>query len=224
MSDLFHQATLTHDQSQTLNRTTCGSTRNAISFVELQDGCEPCNLQAGRQADLFGPHPYHASRGVQPVKASVKQMTAISGRVSTGSGKSVNLQNALVSNLRTRLARDGLTPFLMTLNTRVTPLGRLYCQACLSVRHKKERESFGLLPTVTAREGRDWSKAQILASLDNGTGVAKRICNKSTQALTKNLISGLNPYFAAWMMGYPKEWIYCAVSAMQSFRRSRRNS
>ncbi len=68
-----------------------------------------------------------------------------------------------------------------------------------------------LLPTVTAREGRDWSRPSVLASLDNGTGVAKRICAKSTQPLPE-VPSGLNPSFAGWMMGYPPEWIDSAPS------------
>lgn len=216
--------TSTRGQLQTCSPATLPDTPNAISSQESGDGRLPCSLQAGLQTDMFGARPCLANLGVQQVKAKGKQMTATSGRVSTGSGKSVNLQNALVNNLRTRLARDGLTPFPMILKVRATPLGRLYCQACLLAHHKSERESFGLLPTVTAREGRDWSKAQILASLDNGTGVAKRICNNSTQALTRNLISGLNPYFAAWMMGFPADWVRCMVSATRSSRKSRRNS
>ena len=34
----------------------------------------------------------------------------------------------------------------------------------------------------------------------------------------------LNPEFSCWLMGYPPEWCECAVTAMQSFRKSRRNS
>lgn len=203
---------------------TSTDTHSATSFAESLDGVLPSTLQDSLEIDLLGQQVSPANLGVVLEKAKALQMTAISGRISSGSGKSVSLQNALESNLRTRLARDGLTPFPMILKARATPLGRRYCQACLLVRHKIERESFGLLPTVTAREGRDWSKAQILARLDNGTGVAKRICNKSTQALTKNLISGLNPYFAAWMMGYPPDWLNCMRLGIQSFRKSRRNS
>lgn len=180
---------------------------NIISLPVLEDGPSPCSLQAGPQVEEFGRQVSHANPGVVPVKVKVQMMTAISGRVSTGSGKSVNLTNALVNNLHTRLARDGSMPWRMTLKPKTTPLGRLYFEDVLLVHHNSERESFGLLPTVTAREGRDWSKAQILANLDNGTGVAKRICNLSQKALTRNLVTGLNPYFAAWMMGFPRGWI-----------------
>ena len=31
--------------------------------------------------------------------------------------------------------------------------------------------------------------------------------------------SQLNPFFALWLMGYPVEWGYCGVRAMQSYRK-----
>ncbi len=189
------------------NPETSTDTHSATSLQGLGVGLMHCSLQDGPQADVFGQQAFHVSPGVVPVKEKAQMMTAISGRLSTGSGKSVNLTNALANNLRTRLARDGSMPWRMTLKPKTTPFHRLYFEDVLLVHHSSERESFGLLPTVTAREGRDWSKAQILAKLDNGTGVAKRICNLSPKALTQNLISGLNPYFAAWMMGFPKSWI-----------------
>jgi hypothetical protein len=209
---------------QTFNLETFMDSHNAISSLEFAAGLFLSTLPGGHEIDLFGQQASPASLGVAPEKVKALQMTAISGRISSGSGGSVSLQVALANNLRTRLARAGLTLSPMTLKARDTPLHRLYCEAIFAGHRKSERESFGLLPTVTAREGRDWSKAQILASLDNGTGVAKRICNNSTEALTKNLISGLNPYFAAWMMGYPPAWLNSMRLGIQSFRKSRRNS
>lgn len=34
----------------------------------------------------------------------------------------------------------------------------------------------------------------------------------------------LNPEFVFWLMGFPAEWVYCALAAMQSFRKSRPKS
>ena len=60
------------------------------------------------------------------------------------------------------------------------------------------------LPTPTAREGRDWSRAEVLAKLDRGDGVAKRIC--SLLIPSSPTITGLNPCFAEAMMTFPIGW------------------
>jgi hypothetical protein len=65
---------------------------------------------------------------------------------------------------------------------------------------------FGYVPTCVAREGRDWSRYSILARLDRGDGVAKRICNKSTAIPSDDPIVGLNPSFAEWMFHIPEGW------------------
>lgn len=64
----------------------------------------------------------------------------------------------------------------------------------------------GLLPTLSAREGKDWSQAKILARLDNGGCVARRICSASQRLRSSAQVVGLNPCFAEWMMGYPETW------------------
>lgn len=43
------------------------------------------------------------------------------------------------------------------------------------------------------------------------------------QVLTENR-GQLCPEFVCWLMGFPNEWLVCMVSAMQSYRRSRRSS
>lgn len=62
----------------------------------------------------------------------------------------------------------------------------------------------GLLPTLTAQEGRDWSKASILARLDKGGRVARRLCSRLIP-LCQDIV-GLNPSFAEWMAGYQVGW------------------
>ena len=63
-----------------------------------------------------------------------------------------------------------------------------------------------LLPSPSAREGKDWSKLKILASLDRGDGVAKRICALSETTRLSEEIGGLNPSFGEWMQGFPAGW------------------
>lgn len=86
----------------------------------------------------------------------------------------------------------------MMLNGTVFPLPTLA--------HVTRGIEFGYLPTPAAREGRDWSRFSILAKLDKGDGVAKRICNKSTITPLNDPIVGLNPCFAEKMFDYPEGW------------------
>lgn len=76
-----------------------------------------------------------------------------------------------------------------------------------------EAMAAALLPTPSAREGKDWSRLSLLASLDRGDGVAKRICRLSPQTRSEEGIGGLNPSFAEWMMGFPEGWTDCDAPA-----------
>lgn len=69
--------------------------------------------------------------------------------------------------------------------------------------HTFENES-GYLPTPCKTEGRDWSRATILARLDRGGRVCRRLC--SVGLSDSQEIVGLNPSFAEWMMGWPIGW------------------
>jgi hypothetical protein len=46
----------------------------------------------------------------------------------------------------------------------------------------------------------------------------------SSAATTSTAGFRLNPHFSRWLMGFPPEWCDCAVTAMQSFPKSRRRS
>ena len=68
--------------------------------------------------------------------------------------------------------------------------------------HKIETGS-GLLPTLCKSEFRDSSKARILAAMDKGGRVARRICSRSLMLRSSEMTVSLNPSFAEWMTGYP---------------------
>jgi hypothetical protein len=78
------------------------------------------------------------------------------------------------------------------------------------------------LPTPSAREGRDWSKASILARLDRGGCVARRVCSRTIPS--EDQVVGLNPSFGEWMMGFPIGWTDLGASATPSSRKSRKSS
>ena len=64
----------------------------------------------------------------------------------------------------------------------------------------------GLLPTLPKSEPRDCSQAQILARLDKGGRVARRICSQSQTLRSSGEIVTLNPCFAEWVAGFPEGW------------------
>lgn len=78
-----------------------------------------------------------------------------------------------------------------------------------------DEDAYSLLPTIVASESRDRSRAEVLASMDNGGRVARRICSRSTSLHSSKEIVGLNPSFGEVMMGFPIGWTELDASEMQ---------
>jgi len=74
---------------------------------------------------------------------------------------------------------------------------------------------YGLLPTLPASECKDFSRGEVLARLDSGGRVARRICSKSTLRHSTEVV-GLNPLFAEDMSGLPIGWTELKPVEMQS--------
>lgn len=68
---------------------------------------------------------------------------------------------------------------------------------------RRSATEFGLLPTLAKSEKSDWSQARILADLDKGGRVARRICRLSQTIRSSQEKVGLNPSFAEWMTNLP---------------------
>jgi len=90
-------------------------------------------------------------------------------------------------------------------------------------RHSLESAS-GLLPTLPASEWKDCSKASVLARLDRGGRVARRICSTSPGLRSSKEIVFLNPCFGEWMSGLPIGWTDCTLSETPSSHKSRKRS
>ena len=85
-------------------------------------------------------------------------------------------------------------------------------------------------PTPAARDHKDTgdlSKSQFRKDgkerMDTVPRVAFGATSTSCPALTEKR-GALNPEHSRWLMGYPAEWGSCGATAMQSCRKSRRNS
>lgn len=99
---------------------------------------------------------------------------------------------------------DGLDEFCQTWpRSGMMRSGMLYRLPELA-RYKTETE-FGLLPTLAKTENKDFSRGSVLAKLDKGGRVARRICRKSSLIHSEE-ICGLNPSFAEDVAGYPIGW------------------
>lgn len=203
------------------------NTLNAISLPVLADGQLHSGKQDGQTIDLFGQLPPLASLTAKEAlygkKEKRNKMSVTCGLMLLGSKESLDLQAYLESRLRKLLPLAGWTMSFMIWKKMVTPAGRQLLRLVPSKQWMREN-GFTLLPRLTAQEGRDWSRAEVLARLDRGGRVARRICKRSANLRSSQEIVGLHPYFAGWMMGYPAEHISCVFTAMQSIPCSRRNS
>lgn len=82
----------------------------------------------------------------------------------------------------------------------------------------------GLLPTQTATEDKDRSQVQILARLDKGGRVARRICSIRGGEIDPCLVVQESPFFAERMMGFPIGHTELKGSETLSFPKSRSSS
>lgn len=199
-------------------------TPNAISSPELPAGPTRSGLRDGMTMRPSGPGPVPVSRFRSLDSERAMPINDTSGPLFTNSSPSAALQRYLENKLRQRMGVNGSPEYVLIWKALDMPSGVPICVLRASGRRIPGTDFIGLLPTPSAREGRDWSRAAILASLDHGGCVARRICNLSQTIRSSRQIVGLNPSFALWMMGYPPAWINCAVPATPSSRKSRRSS
>ncbi len=210
---------------------TCQHIRNVISSLVSADGAWHSSLQDGQQIDLFGQEAAHASRFPQQVKDSEIKTSAISGQSSSISSASAALSMSLGSRLRAQLATVGSMEYRQTWSQKVTPAGRQYWVHTASGHRTSDKDSTGW-PTPCASDNRDrgsWESPAIQRRIKIGKSIELSMLvgvtpQPSTAETEKAAGYQLNPYFSAWLMGFPQEWCDCAVTAMQSFPKSRRSS
>ena len=200
---------------------------SATSLPESAAGQSPCDLQAGQTIDLFGQEAVPASHSARLGSRKAKQTSATSGLSGRGSSESAALQAFMESRLRQLLPTAGGMMWPMTWKEKATPLQRQYCQLVVSARLTKGTDS-GLWQTPQTRDFRSGG-AERFTNPDRSKNLndmalwAMWPTSNGSPAQTESK-GQLNPAFVCWLMGYSTEHLSSMVSAMQSFRKSRRRS
>lgn len=217
---------LTPVQLSMFEPTICAVTSNVISLLASGDGLShsgapdgPTIAQDGLQA---APAPHGAEPASGTVAALVPTTSATCGQYSSRSLKPSGQSRSMGNKSPGKRRSPGSTGQKRTSKNATTSLGDRSAEPPTTDRRRDANGSI-FLPTLSAREGKDWSRAEVLARLDRGDGVAKRICALSPSLPSSPGIVGLNPSFAAAMMGFPPEWHSCAPTEMLSTRGSRRS-
>lgn len=188
---------------------------SVISSPVSVSGPTLCVWPDGRITDRSGQAVAPASLSPRQAKALGLLTSGTCGQRGFTSSESEGLQSCLANKLTKLSDTDGLISSATTWKRKSTPSGR-YVLA-LTLRGLRLRgNAFTLLPSISAREYKDRSQAQILARLDRGDGVAKRICALSPELRSSREIVGLNPSFAAWMMCLHPIWPSCAPTETPS--------
>ena len=193
----------TNEASLTCPPAISGDIPNAISSPGSVDGPMLSGLPDGQTIVPSGQGLVPVSRFHPPleVAAAASKATSISGQ----SGASLLLQRALATSLANRLPKPpliGIPSSAMTWRELAMPSGRLTCRLAVSAKIMRAH-GFILLATPTATAN------QSCPSMMKWPG-----CN------------GVEVSPEAWCkrMGYPIEWLHCAPSETQLFRKSRPNS
>lgn len=201
---MFTQATLTDLSS-------------AISSPASADGASPCDSLDGPMRRPSGPDRARASLSARRAQEMGLLTSGTYGRRGSISSSSADLAVSLANRLQVVTDLRGSTLFNLTWKVVATPSGRLISALRASARTSCATDSYGWprMPTPTACDGKGSGRKR----LDRVKGF--------------NLRDWFNVHYdfryppaqiVCEMMTYPIAWLSCAASAMQSSRKSSRNS
>ena len=215
--DTYQPELWTNDPLRTSCQANSKDTPNATSLQELEDGALRSILQDGQRIARSGPDPALANLSARQAKELGLLTSGTYGpRSITSSAASAHLQSCLASRLRARLPLPGATLYEMTWSLRDTPLGLRICALRASAHHTSDNDCGGW-PTPSANEDAAGSlNGQMQWMLTHEA--------KSRDPIGYASGKQLNPALSRWLMGFPADWDFCGLTAMQSSHKSRRSS
>lgn len=168
------------------------ASRNATSSPASESGATRCDAPAGPTLDLFGQEVAPASHFPAPAKAMSSQMSAIYGRLSSGSSESAALSLALASRLQARTRSLGSTMFQLTWKARATPSGRSI-PALRASALRTSGSGFTSWPTATKEDARASARHGYMITGNQGTTLldAARISTWATPRAEDGESSGM---------------------------------
>lgn len=192
------------------------------SLPGLEDGTTPSDSQDGQKTPKSGQEAAHVSRSPMPERSKALMTHGIFGQNFDGSLQSAVLQQSLANRLIARLDDFGSNLYEMTWILRAMPSRMSLLTLRASARTKSGSGSIGW-QTPRARGdagGQRWRNLEARNLEDQ----ARIFCLKRGLTIEEVARLSLSPTFVRRLMGYPVGWECCAVSAMQSTRKSRQSS
>jgi hypothetical protein len=214
--DTSRQATLTSEASLTCTPTISEATPNAISSQGLADGPIPSGLPDGMTLDLFGQDRHRVKTLVSRERhgeCAAVYLARVQHWLNHGFLSLSDFDQAVSISRMCPVSKNGL-PKSRTVWRRldiVFPNPNKRLPLLLALIFAGE---CGLLPTVTARDYKNPGKPDHIRVQSATRG----------EPLPETFGLPLPTALAAWLMGFPPEWMQSAPLEMQSTRKSRQSS